>query len=347
MSTDLQIEQAKSLPMNRKEEWIMERRAVDIEIEEMGADASPHMLICVSPEEGIVGTDIISPDAPDSEALSWALNCMLSPMEGKPRRPKSILLTGGGLDALRPGLEQTGVHVRIQSKSHPFVEAAASLIEQGMNEAGVPPYLFDSDMDPETVADFFRAAAEFYELKPWSFFNYEIPVKVVLRHKRPKIYWAVVMGGGGEQFGLSLFRSAADMMALFDAEIPDDTETLERKTPMFGFTFENVDEIGSVAELEYQANEWVLAADSAYPSTMVFDPSDEDGPRMPNKKELEDLTAVTRAATKFCSAYRKQIEEAGDEIEIVEETFTVPVSERQIQVFVEFPAPEFPGDDAE
>jgi len=347
MNIDKQISQIKSSLTGCNEEWIMERRAVALPIEELGLDVSPHMLICVSIDVGIVSTEILPPDAPDSEALSWALGCMLSPMEGKPRRPKSILLSGGGLEALRPALAQTGVQVRINSESHPILDEAVSMMEQGISEGGVPPYLIEPDMDPETAADFFQAAAEFYKLKPWRYFEFEIPMKVVLKLKRPEIYWAVVMGVEEQQFGLSLFCSAADMVDIFETSSLAEAGAIVQKTNSCGFTFDNVDEIGRLAESEYQTNGWVLAAKSAYPSAIVFDPSDPEGPRMPNKKELEDLIAVTRAMTRFCKAYRKEIEEAGDEIELVEDTFTVPVLGRQIEVFIEFPAPEFLENDIE
>ena len=340
MNIDKQIEQVKSLPMAANEEWIMERKAVNLPIEELDFDESPHILIAVSPGEGIISTEIVPADTTNSETLSWALGCMLSPMEGKPRRPKSILLSGGELEALRPALAQTGVQVRVQSESHPFVATAVSMMEQDFNQGGIPPYLVDTDLDPDMVADLFSATAEFFKLKPWKFFEFEIPMKVTLQLKKRKEYWAVVMGVAGEQLGLSLFRSAADLEALFVAENPDEVISSGQQMRFFGFSFENIDEIGNMAKLEYQACEWTLAAKSAYPSAIVFDSSDEEGARKPDKKELEDLIAVTRTITAFCKAHRKQIKEAAEEVAIIEETFTVPVQGRQIDVHVEFPAPE-------
>lgn len=340
MEMDKQLEQAKSLPIDRKDEWIMERRQVNLPIAELGDNVFPHLLICIASDAGIIDTKLIPPDAPDSEALSWALGCMLSPKQGWPRRPKSILLAGGGLEALRPALIQTGVEVHVQPKPHPVIDGIVSLMVETLTGKGLHPYLVETDLDPDTVADFFRAAADFYRLRPWKYFPYEIPIKVTLRLKRRKNYWATVMGVGGQELGLSLLRSAADMEALlYGTDTVDDSVVMNMHG--FGFSFEDVGEIGGMARSEYRANEWPLAAKSAYPHVIVYDRTDEEGLRRPNKKEIEDLIAVTRAITQFCQTYRRQIEEAGDDIEIVEDTFTVPVLNRQIEVSIEFPAPEF------
>lgn len=344
MSIQKQIEKAKALPIKQKESWVMERRSVELPIEELEDVFKPDVLICISPEIGeVFGTAVIYPDAPESEVVDWALGCMLKPMAGKPHRPGSIALTGGKLKHLQEMLEQLDISVTATSFPDPVIDEVIAAFEHDLGEPGFPPYTIRKGVDPAKVADFFSAAAEFYKLKPWKLFEYEMPVKVEIQRKKKVDYWAVVMGVGGEQFGLSLYRSADDVIELFESEDQEEAIRITQRIWSCGFSYEDVDEIGPAAESEYVSNKWAIAGKSAYPSAIVLDPKSKELVQRPSNKELVDLAIITRALVDFFRANHKYIKDEYTVSDVVQ----VEVAGEQIQAVISLPAPELLDEDEE
>lgn len=335
MNQKKQMDTVKALPIDRREDWVMERRPIDMEIEELG-DVKPEVLVCVSATtELVVGANVVPPGAPQSEIASWALDCMLSPMVGKACRPMSVTLVG--LKELRPTFEQLGIQVTARSLPHPVVDEVVSTLQENISSPGLPPYLMDRSLQPSAVAEFFGAAAECYRAQPWEQFEDEIPIKLCIHYKKPVEYWAIVMGAEGETFGLSLYRSPQDIMNIFDAE--DDAAAMQvgKQTWSMAVNFEAAEYAGPAAMAECMTNEWELAGDLAYPSAVVVDPGGEDIFRGPNQQELLDLAVAAGAVAQFVTANKEDIK---DELD-VEETIEIESSGAKVKVDLEFPAPEF------
>lgn len=336
MNISKQIAKANSLKMDQKEEWVVVRRAMNISIEEM-ENAKPEVLICISPDKDIaIGMHIISSVVPDSEIQSWALKCMTSPKDGKPRRPSKIMLNGPGLDSLQLILRQLDIQVSVSFTPHPVVEEVISIFENSMDSKNIPPYLMHTNLNKETVAEYFNAAAEYYRVKPWELFECEETIKIEIRRKKKVYYWAIVMGTVGQEFGLGIYRSYDELSDILDSV--DDTEAYNvgKSLWMMGFSYENIADIGPVAQAECFENGWFIANESAYPSAIVNDPHDKEHVRLPKKKELTDLTIVTRAVAEFMDAHRKEVKENED----VEDVIEVEVLGEKIPVSLMLPAPE-------
>jgi tetratricopeptide (TPR) repeat protein len=339
MSQKKKAEKIGSLPIQRKEDWVMERRPISMEIEELG-DAKPDMLVCVSVDtELVLGANVVPPGASGSEIVDWAFECMLSPMAGNPCRPASLTLIG--LKELQPVMAQLGIQVTARSLPHPVVDEVISVLEQNLANPGIPPYLIESSLKPAALADFFAAAAEFYRVKPWEQFEYEIPIKLTLHHKEPVDYWAIIMGVGGETFGFTLYRSAQEIINLFETEDDDEALQVGQRTWSIGLTFESADYVGAAAMAECMANEWELAGESAYPSAIIVDPKGAEVFRRPGQQELRDLSVAVRAAARFVEAHREEIRDE----DTVEETIRVEALGETVTVDMEFPAPEFIEED--
>lgn len=331
------LEQAKSLKLNKKEIWVMERRPLNILVEEMPEQTEPEILLCFSLTEGhLVGALVIAPDVSKQEVIEWALGCILTPMEGKPQRPGTINLTGGTISYLKDSLEQLGIQVSASALPHPIMQDIVDSMEQNLAN-GLPPYLGESDVDSETAAEFFSAAAAYYKLKPWKLFEYEMPIKVEISQKKKVSYWAIVMGINGDTMGLSLYRSLDDLKDLFDAENEEEAYMIMKNRWTLGFSYESIDEIGVVAYDECLSNHWALAGESAYPSVILMNPKDKEFLNRPDKKELINLITVMRSLIDFFKAHKKEVK---DEEEI-SEVRKVEVLGKEINVSITFPAPEF------
>lgn len=338
MKIQNQIAKAHKLTVERSEEWIMERKHFDVHIEGLGEN-KPHALICVETGQGLVlGVNVIAPDAGDSEVASWALGCMLSPMVGPPRRPASVTLTGGRLKGLRRTLEQVGVSVTEQDDSHPFIDEAVSAMEHDVNNPSLPPYIEGTGLDVGTVGDFFSAAAEFHKLAPWKLFEYETPIRLDFQLKKPIQYWAVVMGAEGQEFGLSLYTSADDLLDMLNSEDDDEAYDIGTSTYSCGFSYESFEDIGAAAKIECLTHGWTLDEGSAYPSVIVVDPGGRENVRRPRRKELAQLTAAVRALSVLFAKYGEQVKEDEDFIRFTTE---VKADGNRFVVAVTYPAPEF------
>lgn len=339
MNASNDIKKAKALRMDKGAEWVIERRPISIEIEELGENVRPEVLVCASPKTGMVlGASVIDPDAPDSELSSWVVECALRPMIGsKPHRPGRVELVGN-LESLVSVLEELGIEVGTCASPHPLVDEVISELQKSFGGTEIPPYITGSKPAPALVGEFFRAAADFYVLQPWKLFEYEMPARVELRMDKPATYWAVVMGVGEQEFGLSMFRSADDLLAMFDTETEEEAFQIAESTWTLGFTFDDFDSIGPTAQAECLSHQWTLPDPSVYPSALAVDPKSKQHVRRPNEKELMHLTAVILALTEFLKKYRKQVREE----ECVEDSsIQAVVSGTPIGVSIAMPAPEF------
>jgi|GEM_PF-657252 len=333
-----QLNKVRALPIDRGEEWLMERRSIDVPVKESGKETKPDLLICVSLTSGmIIGDTIIEPDAPDSQVIEWAYGCMLKPIAGKPHRPGKVELTGGKIKYLQAALLQVGVQSSASSMPHPLVDEIAADLVTDLNSSGLPPYTI-GDVKPDAVAEFFEAASDYFKLHPWELLESEVPIKLELLYKTPVTYWAIVMGSGGEEFGLNLFRSAEELLGLFNAENEDQLSDVGHKTWSVAFSYDDFDKIGSIAQAECIAYGWNIADKSAYPSALVVNPKAKVLVNRPNRNELADITAATIAITKAFSINKEQIEKHSG---IIRAAGDVEVGGRCFEVVATIPAPEF------
>lgn len=340
---DAMIEKAKSLRGDRREAWVMERRAVDIAIAELGDVIKPEVLVCISPKNGaIIGATVVPQGNPVDETVAWALGCMLSPHAGRPRRPASVTLTGNSLPEIRPLLEEIGVSVNVEPESHPAVEELVKMLLGQFESGGARPYLAQRGMNVNTVTEFFQAAAEYYRLKPWTFFEYETPAGLVIFGKNTEQYFPVVMGIEGQTLGLTLYRSIDGLLEMFDAEEDEEFMDLGQHTWSLGFSYDAFQELPDDVQRECLKNQWPLASPEAYPGAIVIDPDAETVAREVTNEELTDLTIATLAMTEFLRAHEKEVRNATG---ILVESVRVTVAGRPVDVGITLPAPGFFEDD--
>lgn len=338
MRLDQQIIKARLLDIDRGSTWVIEDRRLDVPIEELSQEEMPRILICVSLEDELpVGSYVGDPEMPDSEAQKWLLDCMLKPMYGKPRRPRSVTLIGNAARLFQPILAQVGVDTQIDLRPHPLVDKLIAALTAEMTGPSQPPYLDVRGVTADAVEEFFEASQRFYKSKPWKLFEYDLPLGVEILGKKPVKYWAIVMGTLGEELGLSMFRSSTELIAALSMEEDDDAFELIAKTWTLGFSYSDIDDIGILAETELMENRWPIAGKSAYPSAIVHDPK-KDTVTSPTKKQLQDLTAATSALVEFFKRHRKSI---GHEDVILADVIDVEVAGAPLRVSIDLPAVEF------
>ncbi len=126
-----------------------------------------------------------------------------------------------------------------------------------------PPSLISvSGVTSALLGSLFGAAADFYRLAPWKFFQREIPLTIWYPPESESRI-AVILGAAGDSFGLSVHGSRADIQQIMGA-----------KTPLEGAAQTNwlalsYDTSMYLAQEDLQAihwHGWAVADEKAYPS---------------------------------------------------------------------------------
>ncbi len=206
------------------------------------------------------------------------------------------------LDALSPLLEERGVGVRLRRNLLELEDAALSLMDHmGSPAFWPPPGVAEAwlgwDLPERLVAELFEAAADFWEDAPWHVVeNLQAP-RCVLPSGRA--WTAVVMGNGGEEFGLAIYSEASDAF-----EVPGLDEP-RLGDPGLGFAgpsgrmvsllFEDVSTAPRRARKELAHHGWRVAAPDAYPDLMTVN---TPGGGI-SEEDARDLVVLLRAVPRF------------------------------------------------
>jgi hypothetical protein len=89
----------------------------------------------------------------------------------------------------------------------------------------------------DTIAELFRAAAEFWRRRPWRWLPSDDPLYALEGTSRP--WTCTVLGNGGEEFGLALYAEAEDFFRMFEDEPPFAHLT----GPVLSLTFDRASEL--------------------------------------------------------------------------------------------------------
>ncbi len=230
-----------------------------------GAPYRPYLVIFVTADAGKILDTKLGDDPPTPELIfEELLRAMRRPTlgAGAARRPGVVYLPDAGqVAALTPLLAQVGVRCQHRTSLPMLTEALYSL-ERSMNRGKpVPGLLTLPGVTPPFVGRLYELAAEFYELAPWRWLNDQHPFEIRYPPEAEPRY-AVVMGSGGEVFGLAVYDTPSDLQMMF-ADMPDkERYRLRTWVVLFfeeamGTSFDDLDAIERFG--------WPVFAEHAYP----------------------------------------------------------------------------------
>ena len=149
------------------------------------------------------------------------------------------------------------------------------------------------------VGELFMAAADYYRQTPWRWMENWLPIEIRFPSEGPERY-ALVLGKGGEIFGLSLYASMDDLDVVFERSTPEQPTSrpitwlsvvLEEATSMSYADLDAVEQYG-----------WPVASEQAYPLVLKATPGDDWG-ELPNASELVWLAAALRVIPDFVNQH--------------------------------------------
>ncbi len=279
----------------------------------------------------------LSPDLPTPEqVLSMLMKAIKKPDKKsgqKPHRPRQIQFEEAALTAdLGPELEQIGIDVIQQPRP---VEVRDLIANLELHMGGAPELhglLSIKGATPELVGGLFAAAAEFYQAAPWVHLTDQHTLAIRVSPEK-EARFVQVMGGGGVEYGLAMYRRWEDVERVFGFA----DNTMEMLPPDGGHSL-LFHEINMVPFDDLDAIEqygWPVANPHAYPTPLVFTPQREA--KRPARADLLWYEAALRVIPIFVRDYFQ----TGKQEEI-EFSLSVATHTGETEVHIKYPAGTLP-----
>lgn len=276
-----------------------------------------------------VGTILQSeflPEGPmDPEALRGLLfKAMQRPLSfsGGPRRPAVVEVNDEALLLyLLPHLAEIGVR-GVYRSSMPMLAKVADKLERQMVRATPPPGLLAvKGATPESVGRIIGLAAEYHRLAPWRYFSDAHPIEIRNPAEGPPRY-GVVMGSGGEVYGLAVYDSAKDLAKLLRL---GNRPTIFREMSWLALIFEVPRAISCEDLDDIERYGWPVNGPRAYPLLGRTDPKGQL--ILPTPRDLawlegtlaalvEQFTYTARRKPTYPFERRLRVETADGEMEV-------------------------------
>jgi hypothetical protein len=261
----------------------------------------PYTVLVLEQETELIRRIYTQEEQPTPDAvLEMLLKAMLSPLLGpllsplvgfgKRVRPASILLDDADLvQALAPRLSEIDIRCDY-SPALPLVDASVREIGARMTKREpIPGLLSVPGATEPLVRELFAAAADYYRQAPWRWMNNSFPIEA--RYPPDgRTRYAVVLGSGGEFFGLSLYETTEDLRLMYSGaeagQIPSFSLVLEEATAM---AFDDLDAMEKYG--------WPVAGERAYPLAIKKPSTGAWG--VPSASEIAWLAATLRVIPDF------------------------------------------------
>jgi len=259
------VQHVQRLPQ-RDEYWVGTHRLARLWVTPRKAPPyRPYLTLFLSQEGKIVRSHVQS-HPPTAETLfEELLQAMRRPVwgAGRARRPTRLYVDHPeDVVALTPGLAALQVQCVYR---HPLALADAVIadMERSLGHAKLLPGLLSLPaVTPPLLGHLYQLAAQWYQATPWHWLNDHHPLAIRYRPEASPRY-AVVMGSGGEVFGLAVYDTLEDLQRIYQS--PLSPKQLAQIVTWFVLFFEEATAM-SFEDLDAMAQyDWPVAAPQAYP----------------------------------------------------------------------------------
>jgi hypothetical protein len=261
----------------------------------------PHMTLIMDVSGDTVRQMEITDSPPDGpELVKIVLDAMLKPGPGAKGkfRPTMIQTEDAAVLAKLQPLTEIGIYCEQKAKPE-LVQFMLRELEGHMMGGDPLPGLHDvPGVTKEVARDFYAAAAAYFQAVPWEHISDSMPIAISMPPGEEPFY-LVVMGNGGETYGLALYEDYEELSLLYSGApkeaMPDETRWVS--ITYDGPHFLPFGDLDGIAE-----NNWPIAGPNAYPLFMVFYPVEDEIDR-PDPEDIEMATAALRAIPHFVKNY--------------------------------------------
>jgi tetratricopeptide (TPR) repeat protein len=252
----------------------------------------------------ILGQEVVSPEPDAAVLFDFLARTMRKPQFGAPQRPSEIQVRDKPVwNAVQLHLEEIGVDCIYQSE----LETADFIHNemQGVMRPEQPPALVEiENFDSSQGASFYRAAADFFRRAPWQRVPSDAAVQVdcpQLAEFGPSRWYAVVLGQGGQTYGLALYSQLCDIQSIRGGCCSVESEGALQGTAL-SILYGEAWEVPIDDMLAAERHHWPLAGPEAYPFILCTEVAMQT--RRARPWELQLLEACVRAVADFVEQHR-------------------------------------------
>jgi hypothetical protein len=297
----------------------------------------PYVVLTVSQTGKIIGSDIVDDVPSPDQVLNTVAKAMRRPTlgAGRKRRPAIIYVDDEALvEALAPKLQEVGVRCKYRHTLREIDEALLSMEQFMTKQEPIPGLLKSPGVTPFLVNGLFEAAAFFYRQAPWRWIDDSRPIEVRYPPDGRQRY-AIVMGHGGETYGLAVYDSPNDLRELYAGTPPEQLLGKQKWTSLLFVEaietpFDDLDDM--------EKYNWPVAGELAYPFPVRVTHSGQFV--RPGKSKLLWFEAALLAIPTFVREYMQADVDRGL-VRPAEATLTVKMADGKDTIYLRYPVPGF------
>lgn len=261
----------------------------------------PYIIMIADTEAGRIRQMQMEEHRPTPEAvLSSIAAAMMKPMlmSGKRERPARIVLDDQELVRfLTPELAGIGIRCDYASSLAVINDAMSEMAAHLNRGEERPSVLATPGVTLPLFADLCEAAAEFYQRAPWRWLDNLAAIEVRYPADGPARY-LVIMGFGGQEFGLALYPTLEDLRWQISGLEPPE---IYEKLTTTSLTFDEADVLAFEDLDAIEKHGWPVAGPRAYPLLMRITPPAEVS--VPGANEVALLAAALRTLPDFVTEH--------------------------------------------
>ncbi len=249
-------------------------------------------------EETILAQDLTTDDVAADWLAKTIRTAMSNPVVGAAHRPGIVAVCNEQFHAaLAPWLSALNINCELHDELDHLESIVDDLTKHMAGEDAAQALLEAPGVEPQHVAGFFAAAADFYRYKPWRTAPSDVPIKVECDRFTSGPWYAVVMGQSGMCEGVALYEDFDQLVELLTSGGSDEAHarSMSALSVQFGEAFD----IPNLDLYHAEKYGWPVAGPEAYPMIMRVNPG--IAVRRPLAWELELAEACLRAVPEFLS----------------------------------------------
>ena len=290
----------------------------------------PYLILVTNTAGAILRSQVMEKSPTSDHMFEELLNAMLHPSlgSGRSRRPKVMNLDAPEyVSALTPRLADLEVSCQ-HRLSLPSVKNALASLERSMNRGEpIPGLLTLPSVTPPLVGHLFALAADFYRATPWRWLNDNHSMEI--RYPLDGVSrYAVVMGSGGEVFGLAVYDTLDDLRLIFESHLSP--RQMTRKASWLVLFFEEAMAM-SFDDLDAMTTYgWSVPSERAYPVFGRTTKTSELG--LPTQADLVWMEAALAGILAYLPEHKHNV------LQPTERTFTITTIRGKTQLHLKLPA---------
>ncbi len=320
-------------------EWILGRRPAPFVIEQP-SPRRPHILLLVEAATGVVtASEVIEPDLADAEVASWVVAAL--PQGARLRLEDERLAA-----ALRPLVEPAHV---LAVAPLPELDRVLESLAESIGSESPDELPWRDDATAAARIAFYKAATAFERARPWSIAGDSQVIELRAPALGRERACVSIIGAAGESFGLLLFDSLADYVAMTQVAAlgPEERARTAGAGPaVFGVHYDDPADLPGGGALERRARSlgWKPGPRGLLP--LVVKMGSDGAPLSVGDADYRFATVCLQVVGPFVELHRRLFRPPNDRAAsagpAAESRHEVVTASGKVEVIVSAPPPEVP-----